>query len=142
MSSAFPDGPALAGNASCQSRQVPRISAGECRYADAVVIPAWDDVNVYVEDGLPSHCLVGLEQGETLWGQRGVEKLGHAMSSDHDLTGLYGLKIEQSARVPLRDDQGVALAQRSDVQESESVLVLVDEVAGSSTRDDGTKDAG
>jgi len=106
----------------------------------AAIVELGDDVEVDVHDGLVGGRAVVLENIER--GRAGGLHDGTAdawQDAANGGGGVVGELVERDGGF-LGDDEGVALAERADVEEGEGAGVLVDFVAGNLAADDLAED--
>ena len=102
---------------------------------------AGDEVEVDVEDGLAGDFAIELQEGEAVALEAGLEEGGHVLNGGHHASEFFGGQMEEVGGVELGDDEGVAAAERINIQEGVSVLVLIDLVGGDFATDNLAENA-
>jgi hypothetical protein len=117
------------------------VGAGDDGPACAVAVPAGDDVEVDVGDGLAGGFAVGLEEVDAVGAEDLGLDLGDALGDGEDLGEEVVGEVPDGVEVLLGDDEDVAGHDGADVHEGENVVVLVDLGGGDFAGDDVAEDA-
>jgi hypothetical protein len=111
------------------------------RWYEAVSRPSGDDVEMEVEDLLPTSRPVRLCQVESLRAQPLVQELSDALRHHHHGCSLSLGDVPDVDGVRSRYDERVTFGGLSTVEERDRVIVLRDDVGGCLARDDLAEDA-
>src|SRR5262249_39266688 len=92
----------------------------------AVVVPAWDQVQVEVRDRLKRGGAVGLQYVEAVRLHGLAQRQRHLLRRRDGRAQIVLVRVPDRRRVGPRDDQAVAGVQRVDVHEHQRPIILVD----------------